>query len=69
MGLGVLAAVTLGVVGLATLFVAPWVGVAILALALFVLVTVVFYFSGTRAGSLASEETPETMARRRGPGI
>ena len=52
MGLGVLAAITLGLVGPATLFVAPWIGVAILGAALFVLVTVVFYYAGTEAGSL-----------------
>ena len=69
LGLGLLATITLGLVGLATLFVAPWIGVAILIAALFVLVTVVFYYSEPGAGSLGSEETSETMAHRRRPGI
>ena len=62
MGVGILFAVLLGLIGLAALFVAPWIGAAFLIAAVFAGVTGVFWL-GTRADDLAQEREraePET---------
>jgi hypothetical protein len=68
MAIGLFALLLLGIVGALALFVALWLGVAILAVTFIAFVTAVFW-GGTRADSLPSEELPEMMAHLRGPGI
>jgi hypothetical protein len=68
MTIGLFALLLMGIVGALALFVALWLGIAILAVAFIALVTAIFW-SGTRADSLPSEDLPEMMAHLRGPGI
>ena len=58
MGIGILFAVILAVVGLGALIVAPWLGAAFLAAAVISVLIGVFWL-GTRADELSQREEPE----------
>jgi hypothetical protein len=58
MGVGLVFAVLLGVIGLAALFVAPWIGAAFLLAAVIAGLTGAFWL-GTKADDLSREEGPE----------
>ena len=60
MGVGILFAVLLGMIGLGALFVPPWIGAAFLIAAVIAAVTGVFWL-GTQADEIAHErETDES---------
>lgn len=59
MGMAILFAVILGAVGLAALFVAPWIGGAFL-LAAVISVLAGFFFLAGRADELQERDEPET---------
>lgn len=59
MGMGLLFAVILAVVGLGALFVAPWIGAAFLAAAVISVLIGIFWL-GSQAGEIEERDEPET---------
>jgi hypothetical protein len=66
-GVGILFAILLGIIGLAALFVAPWIGAAFLFAAVVAAVTGVFWL-GTRADDVAGDREGRPPEKPHMPG-